>query len=249
MSQTYAQTPKRAIEDGDEAFGWDSSAGEEAFFSLGAAASKKVGGKLDELPSGQALQDGLTNSETPNFGSGGLFFPGPVKGVTDRYLLLGAVANGIGAAAEFRLNAVFFAALGNSSAAANAMGFVTAHRDQNGLIAGHLQYFSTDSASTTLPAKVVTLDFDGESWVALDSGKDGSATAFRRLLFLGVRRNLQMQWIAAADASAIADIAYSGYHEGTPGAAIGQNQSLHISGSPGTSKEVMVDGNGFIVEV
>jgi len=36
---------------------------------------------------------------------------------------------------------------------------------------------------------------------------------------------------------------------GRPGDAIGYNQSLHISGSAGTSKEVMVDGSGFIVEV
>ncbi|MCK5769462.1 hypothetical protein [Algiphilus sp.] len=235
----YSSVPKRTPEAGDEVFGWDDSAGEEAFFPIGSSPG--------DIPLGSTLQNGRTLGTVDSAGRQIRIDGFVVPGGNHRYLRLidlslndQSVNLGIGSATT-----------GGGAAEASALRAVLGHSTTLGKTSG----FVLTAGTVPFSAKLVTFDHAGKTWLGLDFNPSVGSFGLVPMVLYGVVSSqfvlASVLMVASADVSVVADFVSDDVPQfsGFPGAAIGQNQSLHISGSPGTSKEVMVDGNGFIVEV
>lgn len=113
---------------------------------------------------------------------------------------------------------------------------------------GNYFFVGTGQVGTSEP-KLVTFTLGGQNYVGvmLDGNRSPDTTNFTG--YFANSDPIVATWILANTVTALAVVNSNAISVGRPGDSIGGNQSLHISGSPNTSKEVMVDGSGFIVEV
>lgn len=228
---THDTAPQRSAESGDEVFGWDTSAGQEAYFPIGPGS--------DEIPVGSVFQTGV-----PFGGSTRLYRGRSFDAVNGGHNHLALFEKG-----NLDRSIAGIIASSTSIGAASAVQ-IAVGQSSGGVLRGGLRSIGTASV-----IELIEFDAGGKTWVGLRATTTtlGGAGLSNPALFGTANVSYPMdavQSYAPGDVSAVT--AFSGSAAkfgGAPADPIGQNQPLYISGGAGTAKEVMVDGSGFIVEV
>lgn len=219
-------TPKRTLAPEDEFYGWDASAGEEAFFPAGTAASKDAGPAVTQVPTGlDVLGGGLELPNRSSIKSVGPLFPAVTTGAFSHIALV--PLSGADKKLTFQLDNPHQDSIRTS----RINGYVSV---VGGVATGRVQGKLEVSSVSPQQAVLETFDAGGQTWVGLrftagtiwTSGvahpvltglyQDANGEAFDAAAYRSYD---------AADVTNAADIggAENAYWFGFPGAAGGDN--------------------------
>ena len=228
-NQMIAEGLLRTPTAGDHVGGWDTSAGEDAWFPVGTGPG--------HLLTGSGLSEGLVDGLLRK-----VFRAYDLSGADNIIRLIPTSAGNVGLSARI---------LGINVSNPRA----TADVGVNVGVDNVDTYGSFEGRTLNHKIRLVTFSHAGQSWIGIEVPTSNlGAAGLNEFALVGAATPAFDPALVTSAASgavgALQVLPTTVYQSsGRPADPIGHNQPLYISGNPGTAKEVMVDGNGFIVEV